>query len=460
VNLAEILDPHPDGAAALVDQGRAITYGELRARVAEVRAGLANELGVGPGDRVGIALGNTWEFPVAFLAVVGMGAVAVPLNPSSPAPERDRQLEAVGARTALHAGALHAGVLPTRGPPRPTSPAADGDLACLLFTAGTAGSPKAAMLTHGNLLANQAQMQAHPRRALVPGDVSLAALPLHHIYGLNVVLLLSLRAGATVALVGHFDAAAPLPPGTTVVAGVPAMWRDWLAQPGPFPPVRLALSGAATLGASLAAAWRERGVVVHEGYGLTEAGPTVTSSAGDEPPRDGSIGLPLPGVEVRLVGPDGDDVLAGDPGEIWVRGPNVFTGYWEDPVATRAVLSRDGWLRTGDVAVAEDGWLYLVDRATDVINVSGFNGYPGEVEAVLTEHPAVTAAAVVGAPHPHSGETVTAYVVATAPLTAAEATAFSAARQARYKCPTTVTFVDALPEGVAGKVLRRSLRGT
>jgi long-chain acyl-CoA synthetase len=455
VNVAEIIDPHPEGAAALLDGGRTVTYGELRARAAEVRTALA-DLGVGPGDRVALALGNTWEFPAAFLAVVGMGAVAVPLNPSSPAPERDRQLAAVGARTVLDALPPGTG----RQPPLPAAPAAPGDLACLLFTAGTAGSPKAAMLTHGNLLANQAQMQAHPRRALVPGDVSLASLPLHHIYGLNVVLLLSLRAGAAVALVGHFDAAAPLPVGVTVVAAVPAMWRDWLAQPGPFPPVRLALSGAAALGAGLAAAWRERGVVVHEGYGLTEAGPAVTSSAGDDPPRDGSIGLPLPGVEVRLVGPDGDDVLAGDPGELWVRGPNVFAGYWEDPAATRAVITRDGWLRTGDVAVAEDGWLYLVDRATDVINVSGFNVYPGEVEAVLTEHPGITAAAVVGAPHPHSGETVTAYVIAAAPLAAAEVIAFCAAHLARYKCPTVVTFVDALPEGTAGKLLRRSLRGT
>jgi long-chain acyl-CoA synthetase len=384
-----------------------------------------------------------------------MGAVAVPLNPSSPAPERARQLAAVGARVVLDA--LPAGA----GGAAPVRPAGDAEPACLLFTAGTAGAPRAAMLTHGNLLANQGQMQARRAGALTPGDVSLGALPLHHIYGLNVVLLLTLRAGGTVALVEHFDAAAALPPGVTVVAAVPAMWRDWLAQPRPFPAVRLALSGAAALGADLAAAWRARGLVVHEGYGLTEAGPAVTSSAGEGAAREGSIGLPLPGVDVRLVGPDGDDALAGDPGEIWVRGANVFAGYWADAAATGEVLTDDGWLRTGDIAVADDdGWLFLVDRATDVINVSGFNVYPAEVEEVLAEHPSVAAVAVVGAPHPHSGETVTAFVVADRPLSAGQVFDFCAARLARYKCPTVVTFVDALPVGTTGKVLRRSLRGT
>ena len=457
MNLAEILDPHPHDAPALVevDSGRTVTYGDLRARTADVRAALAGQ-GVSPGDRVALALGNTWEFPVAFLAVVGLGAVAVPLNPLSPRPERDRQLEAVGARLVLDTLPTDAG----QAPPPPVRPAGDGDLACLLFTAGTAGAPRAAMLTHGNLLANHAQMQAHPARALTADDVVYGALPLHHIYGLNVVLLLTLAAGGAVALVGHFDAGAPLPPGVTVVAGVPAMWRDWLAThpAGMFPTPRLAVSGAAALGADLAAAWRERGVAVHEGYGLTEAGPTVTSSVGGDQSKDGSIGVPLPGVDVRLVGADGEDVLAGDPGEVWVRGPNVFAGYWGEAAPA---LSPEGWLRTGDIAVTDaDGWLYLVDRAKDVINVSGFKVFPAEVEETLVEHPAVAAAAVVGAPHTHSGETVAAFVVATAPLAAEELTAFCAARLARYKCPTSVTFVDALPFGMAGKVLRRSLRET
>ena len=158
---------------------------------------------------------------------------------------------------------------------------------------------------------------------------------------------------------------------------------------------------------------------------------------------------------------DGADALAGDPGEIWVRGPNVFAGYWDDPEATRAALTDDGWLRTGDVAVADDdGWLTIVDRAKDVINVSGFNVFPAEVEDVIAEHPAVAEVAVVGVPHPHSGETVKAYVVLRPGQSVEEDAVieFCAARLARYKCPTKVTFVDQLPHGATGKLLRRALR--
>ncbi len=213
---------------------------------------------------------------------------------------------------------------------------------------------------------------------------------------------------------------------------------------------------------AVARAFRQRfGVTIHEGYGLTEASPVVTSSVAGMPVRDGSIGLPLPGVEVRLVDVDGTDVLAGDPGEIWVRGPNVFVGYWHDPEATSAVLTADGWLRTGDIAVVDDeGWLSIVDRAKDVIIVSGFNVYPAEVEQAIGEHDGVAQVAVVGVPHPHTGEAVKAYVVAVPGhhLEEDELIEFCAARLARYKCPSKVQFVDELPVGVAGKLLRRALR--
>jgi long-chain acyl-CoA synthetase len=177
--------------------------------------------------------------------------------------------------------------------------------------------------------------------------------------------------------------------------------------------------------------------------------------------KAGSIGVPLPGVEVRLVDPLGDDVLVGDPGEIWVRGPNVFAGYWQDEEATAAAISPDGWLRTGDVAVVDDdGHLFIVDRAKDLIIVSGFNVFPAEVEEVLLEHPGIEAAAVVGVAHPHSGEAVKAYVVVAdgRSYEEDEIIAFCAERLARYKCPEKVMFVDEIPLGLAGKVLRRSLR--
>jgi long-chain acyl-CoA synthetase len=202
------------------------------------------------------------------------------------------------------------------------------------------------------------------------------------------------------------------------------------------------------------------GVTITEGYGLTEASPVVTTSAGVET-KPGSIGVPLPGVHVRLVDPDGDDVLIGDSGELWVKGDNVFKGYWEDAAATEAALTPDGWLRTGDVAVVDDdGFLFLVDRVKDLIIVSGFNVFPAEVEEVLLEHPGIESVAVVGVPHPYSGEAVKAYVVVKPgrSLEEDDVIAFAADRLARYKCPDKVMFVDELPQGASGKILRRALR--
>jgi long-chain acyl-CoA synthetase len=199
---------------------------------------------------------------------------------------------------------------------------------------------------------------------------------------------------------------------------------------------------------------------LREGYGLTEAAPVVTTSTGIEP-RPGSVGKVLDGVELRLVGPDGDDVLDGDSGEIWVRGPNVFLGYWNDPAATARVLTADGWLKTGDVATVDaEGYLYLVDRAKDLIIVSGFNVYPAEVEAALGDHPAVEEAAVIGVPHPHTGEAVKAYVVLRPGASADEEQLIDHCHEllARYKCPSKVLVVDELPHGLGGKLLRRALR--
>jgi long-chain acyl-CoA synthetase len=223
----------------------------------------------------------------------------------------------------------------------------------------------------------------------------------------------------------------------------------------------MAVSGAAKLPEEVAVAFEQRfGVKVAEGYGLTEASPIVTSSVGDEP-RYGSIGVPIPGLEVRLVDGEGHDALAGDPGEIWVRGPNVFAGYWNDAQATARVRTADGWLRTGDVAVSDDdGYLYLVDRAKDLIIVSGFNVYPAEVEEALVAHPGIAEAAVVGEPHPHTGEAVRAYVVPRpgVDLEEDEIVEFVARRLARYKCPSSVVVAEEIPRGLGGKTLRRALR--
>jgi long-chain acyl-CoA synthetase len=499
VNLASIVDPHPADRVALVSRGRATTYGELRDEAARLRGGLAG-LGLRPGDRVALAVPNNAWFARAYLAVVGAGMVAVPLNPTSPAAELQRELAVVGASAVVVGPSSSAGVaaldrssLPSLGhlvalpgvdlpgavavedllggAPAPLADRAPADVAVLMFTSGTAGAPRAAMLTHRNLLSNLEQVQAHPGRAQQPDDVSLGVLPLFHIFGLNVVLGLGFYTGSQVVLVERFDPASALDTiarhGITIVPGAPTMWMAWAALPDAdrtaMRTVRLAASGAAKLPVETARAIEERfGVRVTEGYGLTEASPVVTTSAG-QPPRPGSIGVLVPGMEMRLVDADGEDALVGDAGEIWVRGPNVFAGYWEDQEATAAVLTEDGWLRTGDVAVVDDdGWCYLVDRAKDLIIVSGFNVFPAEVEDVLAAHPAVAGVAVVGVPHPYHGEAVKAVVVLRegANVEEDELIAWCEHRLARYKCPTKVAFVDELPVGAGGKVLRRELRAS
>jgi long-chain acyl-CoA synthetase len=497
MNIATIIESHPDDAPALVSRGHVTTYGDLRRQVGELRGGLSR-LGVLPGERVALVSANNWFFVVSYLAIVGVGAVAVPLNPASPSRELAKELGTVGARVAIIGptgrpaaegldraalGVEHllapervavAGAEPLEGLfPGPSTPVVDrddGDLAVLIFTAGTAGSPKAAMLTHGNLRSNLEQVQEHPGRALQPSDVSFGVLPLFHIFGLNIVLGLTLFAGGSVVLVERFDPVAALETianqQVTVVAGAPPMFTSWLGLPAghgqELEGLRLAISGAAAMSAEATEAFQARfGVTIREGYGLTEASPAVTSSVAAGPAKPGSIGVPLPGVEVRLVDNDGEDVLAGDDGEIWVRGPNVFSGYWQNEEATRATLTPDGWLRTGDVAVTDDdGWLWIVDRAKDVIIVSGFNVYPAEVEDALAEHPGVAEVAVVGVAHPHTGEAVRAYVVPVLGfvLEEDELIEFCSVRLARYKCPSKITFVEELPRSVAGKVLRRVLR--
>jgi long-chain acyl-CoA synthetase len=496
MNLAAIIDGHPDDALAFISRGKRTTYGELRDQVAQLRGGLIGA-GIEPGDRVALLSANNWFFAVSYLAVLGVGAVAVPLNPSSPSAEIRNELVAIGARVAIVGpsgrdamAGIGKGATPVElvivpegvdlaaatsvdklfgGPPAAIVERAADDLAVLIFTAGTGGSPKAAMLTHGNLLANLEQMQSHPGRALNPKDVSLGVLPMFHIFGLNVLLGLSLYAGSSVVLVERFDPASALDSirdhGITLIAGAPPMFQSWVnvdgADPAAMATIRIAVSGAAPLAPEVGAAFESRyGRPVFQGYGLTEASPTVTSSVIGGVSKPSSIGLPLPGIEVRLVDEEGEDALFGDSGEIWVRGPNVFAGYWQDEAATQRALTDDGWLRTGDIAVADDdGYLFIVDRAKDLIIVSGFNVYPAEVEEALLEHPGIEGVAVIGVPHPHSGETVKAFVVAAAghSLEEDEVIEFCAGRLARYKCPTKVTFVDQLPMGLGGKLLRREL---
>ena len=496
MNLASIIDNHPNEATALISRARPTTYGDLRDQVASLRGALT-ELGIRPGDRVAILCANNRYFVVSYFAILGIGAIAVPMNPLSPSAEISAEINATQAVAVVvgpNASSAVTNIDKTRIPsirniiateghaipdavtfdgllfhdPAPIVERADIDIAALLFTSGTAGSPKAAMLTHGNLLANLRQLVGNDGFKPTDADITLGVLPLHHIFGLNVVLGLSMFVGASVVLVERFDPVATLETvavrGITVIPGAPPMWVAWANMPAESKPmfasVRLASSGAAKLPEGVIDIFAERfGVTLAEGYGLTEASPVV-SSAAMLPRRLGSVGVPLPGVLVRVVDPDGTDVLAGDSGEIWVKGPNVFIGYWNNQQATASALTPDGWLQTGDIGVIDgDGWLHIVDRAKDLIIVSGFNVYPAEVEEIIEEHPAVAEAAVIGTTHPYTGETVRAYVVLRPGMMLEEEAviAFCAENLARYKCPTKVFFVDALPHGGTGKVLRRIL---
>lgn len=496
MNLATIFDRHPDDAVAFISRGKNTTYGELRGHVAGYRAGLA-EMGLEPGDRLAIICGNNWYFVAAYLAALGAGLVAVPLNPISPPLELSAELTAVGAKGVVIGPTartmfetldrstipsveafIGCGFVPDGGVSHEDLVAREGvgiverddsDLATLIFTSGTAGSPKAAMLTHGNLRANIAQVLSTPGNAQSADDVVFAVLPMFHIFGLNVVLGVTFAVGARLLLVERFDPISAIESiqkhQATIVTGPPTMWAAWAGLPEApehaFDSVRLAVSGAARLPDEVARTMQRRyDVHLTEGYGLTEASPVVTSAVGTDAPV-GSVGVPVPGLELRLVDEDGDDVLIGDSGELWVRGPNVFAGYWNDEDATARAINPEGWLVTGDVATVDDGgYLYLVDRVKDLIIVSGFNVYPAEVEEVLMQHPAIDACAVVGVPHPYSGEAVKAYVVTAdgQSIEEDEVVRFCSSRLARYKCPEKVWFVDEVPQGMGGKVLRRALR--
>ena len=490
VNLAAVVEGHPADAPMLVSDGEVTTYGELRRRLAGVRGALL-AAGVRPGDRVALVSGNSPAFVVGLLAALGAGAAVVPLNPLAPPAELARQLTAVapvaavlGPGVDLPAAAQPATVLhddgaagdPTSlaaaeaGPPAPLVERGTDDPAVLLFTSGTAGLPRAAVLTHGNLLANVAQIQAQPGRSVSSADVALGVLPLFHVFGLTVNLLTSLADGASLVLVPRFAPAEALTlcerHRVTVLTGVPPMFAALAAASGPsggnpLASVRLAVSAGPLPDQVLADFQGRFSRPLYQGYGLTEAAPVVTTSVLDGDPRPGSVGVPLPGVELRLVDADGEEALVGDPGEVWVRGPNVFAGYWQDPEATARVLTVDGWLRTGDLGVlGDDGNLQLVDRAKDLIIVNGFNVVPAEVEAVLGRHPEVGEVAVVGVPSRSAGESVKAVVVPAvgAVPTLSKLAAFAACHLARYKCPTSLQLSDSIPRGPTGKVLRRQLR--
>ena len=487
--LAESAGRHPTKKALVVPghgEHPTVTYERLNEEVDRVAVALVGQ-GVTPGDRVAIAMHNTPEFLFAYFGTLRAGGVVVPLNIMLTATETRKILDDSQAKVlfvsdafpheaSTEAGSVQKvfrtsawGELGKGGDPFASISREDDDLAVLAYTSGTTGEPKGAMLTHGNLLSNLRQQMAIPEAHVTDDDVLFLALPLFHIFRLNVTLGLLVLNGATGVLVERFE---PVPAlrliqdhRVSVLFGAPTMYTAWVAVPGAeqydLTSVRLAISGAAPLPPDVLRDFKGIfGVDIYEGYGLTETAPTVASNRMTSKPRPGSIGMPLPEIELRVVDENGDEVEVGDPGEIVVRGPNVFKGYWNRPEDTERAFV-DGWFFTGDIAVKdEDGYLYLVDRKRDLIIVSGFNVFPSEVEAALIVNPKVAEAAVVGVPHPYTGEAVKAYVVLEDgnSVTEAELSADVETRLARFKAPQSIEIVDSLPHLLTGKVLRRALR--
>jgi long-chain acyl-CoA synthetase len=451
---------------ALVDGEHRLRYAELDGRVSAAAAALRAR-GAEPGDRVALRLPTGRDFVVLYLATLRAGLVAVPVNPAYTPPEVERLVQDSGARLHLDPASAGDFIASAAPAPDPGTDRAPEELAVLLYTSGTSGRTKGAMLSTRALAANLDQILAVEPPLVSREDVLFVPLPLTHVFGLNAGLGVALRAGATLVLADRFDAGATLrtmaAERVTAVLGVPGQFAAWLAHPAMpegFAAVRFAMSGSATLGRGVVDGFGEAGIVLHDGYGLTEAAPVVTINAlgtGRERPAAGSIGRPLPGVEVELRDADGSPVDEGDPGRIFVRGDNLFSGYWPD---AHGGPDADGWFGTGDIAVADpDGDLRLVGRSTDLVVVNGFNVYPAEVEAVLAAEPGVAEVAVAGVRSERTGEAVEAWVVPAggAELDPDALRAVAARSLARFKLPERIHVVDALPHTVTGKIMKWQL---
>ncbi len=343
------------------------------------------------------------------------------------------------------------------------------DIAFLQYTGGTTGVAKGAMLTHGNIIANMNQIFAWMSPKFVEGkEIIITPLPLYHIFSLTVnCLALMCYGGHNVLITNPRD----IPDFIktlkkypfTVLTGVNTLFNALLAnkdiQSVDFSHTKLSVAGAMALQDSVAKRWFEiTGTKVIEGYGLTEASPVLCCNPVDDSEQRGTIGLPVPNTEIKLVDEDGNEVPEGEPGELCARGPQVMKGYWERPEETASTL-RDGWLHTGDMAqMLPDGFFKIVDRKKDMILVSGFNVYPNEIEDVVAAHPAVHEVAAVGVPDEKSGEAVKIYVVKKAEVSGEELRAFAKKNLTAYKVPRFVEFREELPKSNVGKILRRELR--
>ena len=473
--------------------GRAITYTDLAESVRAAAAGLA-ERGFGKGDVFAHYAPNSPEYAVAFHAVATAGGASTTANPALTVEELSAQLSDSGARLLVtapellekaSAAATEAGVeeifvygegdgatpfaslLVAGGEPPNVPIDAAEDLVALPYSSGTVGLPKGVMLTHRNLVANICQMTAHGR--LGNDDRVIAVLPFFHIYGLAVVMNLSLYRRATIVTMPRFDLAQFLRAvqdyritrAYVVPPIVLALVKHPLVDEFDLSSLEFVNSGAAPLSAELeAACGRRLGCQMQQGYGLTETSPT-THWVTDEPAwqQPGSIGPPLPNTECRVVDvATGEDAVDGAPGELLIRGPQVMKGYLNNPQATARTIDPDGWLHTGDIATVDpDGSTRIVDRLKELIKYKGYQIAPAELEALLLTHPAIVDAAVIPLPDEEAGEVPKAFVVTSEPIDSNEVIQFVAERVARYKTVRAVEIVEEIPKSPSGKILRRVL---
>lgn len=474
---------------ALIDERRSIVYGEL-ADTVEAVAQRMREAGVRAGDRVLLVAENCVALAVCILAASRLDAWFASVNARLSPREIDNFLSHSGARRALyfHAGSEQAKAHGEQrgaevvswpgigelmlGPPNdaavPEPVEQDGakQVAALVYTSGTTGAPKAVMLTHANLLfvgANSCRM-----RRIVPSDVVYGVLPLSHVYGLSSLLVAALLGGTTLHLVARYQpdalAQALAEDGITVMHGAPAMyarlleWSDTRGQPLRAPTLRVAQSGGAPLTLPLKQAFEKAfGLTLHNGYGMTEASPSICQTRLDAPRADCSVGPAIPGIEIRLHGAQDN---AEGAGELWVRGPNVMKGYYRAPELTAETVTEDGWLRTGDLArIEEDGAVVIVGRSKELIIRSGFNVYPVEVEQALNAFPDVVQSAVVGRAV-EGNEEVVAFVecASDAAIDLDALRAHLKANLSPYKIPSEIVVLEHLPAAATGKVLKKELQ--
>ena len=519
----EVASRYP-GRAAIDFFARQLTYAELAEDMRRA-AGALHQAGVRPGDRVALVMPNCPQHAIAVLGTMLLGAVVVEHNPLAPAGELEGEYARHGARvtiawsktlekltflgrghttfsmdltTALPTASRLALKLPIKAArekrdqlssPRPgwarswtramrsatpwqgSCPSAMDDVALLIHTGGTTGVPKAAALTHANLMANVEESIAWVPVLHEGAEVFYCILPLFHAFGFTIGFLAGLRLGATIAMFPKFDTAMVLAAQRrlpcTFFLGVPPMYKRLLAAAEgtnvDLSSVHFSLSGAMPLSASLADQWEQAtGGLMIEGYGMTEASPILLGSPLASSRARGALGIPFPSTQVKIVDPENPsrEVAEGEVGELIARGPQVFSGYWNQDDETAEVFTQDGWLRTGDLVQVRDGFIYMADRRKEMINSSGFNVYPSQVEEAVRSMPGVLDVAAVGVPAGESGEDVVAAVVleAGASVTLTDLRKWAEKSLAHYALPRQIVVMTELPRSQLGKVMRKKVR--